>query len=233
VAAKARLLQYIQMSTGATFEPDVFTISFARRAATYKRANLLFHDLERLRRIHKDVGRMQVVYAGKSHPRDEGGKDLIRQIFAARDALRDDIAVAYLSNYDIEIGRLLVAGVDVWLNTPEPPLEASGTSGMKAAINGVPSLSTLDGWWLEGWIEGITGWSIGRDREPGHVAADRARVAAALYDKLEHVILPLFYHDRDRYEDVMRNSIALNGSFFNVERMMQEYVTKAYRVGGA
>jgi starch phosphorylase len=143
--------------------------------------------------------------------------------------LGQDIKMVYLPNYDLELGKLMTAGVDVWLNTPQPPLEASGTSGMKAALNGVPSLSILDGWWIEGWIEDETGWAIGEhctmDRNhPDRTACD----AASLYDKLEHVVVPLFYRDRDRFTDVMRHCISLNGSFFNTQRMVSQYVIKAY-----
>ena len=139
-----------------------------------------------------------------------------------------NIKLVYLENYDINLARLITAGVDVWLNTPEPPLEASGTSGMKAALNGVPSLSVLDGWWIEGCLEGATGWAIG-DRQGTDPNVDRRpRDAASLYDKLEQIILPMFYNERDRFIDVMRHSISLNGSFFNTQRMMQQYVLKAY-----
>ncbi len=164
--------------------------------------------------------------AAKAHPRDESGKELIRKIFAARDALGDAVRVAYVENYDMALARLFTAGADVWLNTPEPPLEASGTSGMKAALNGVPSLSILDGWWIEGCIEGVTGWAIGRDgREDAH---DVARDAEALYLKLGSVVVPAFYQAREKFLDIMRHAIALNGSFFNTHRMIQQYATKAY-----
>jgi starch phosphorylase len=209
-------------------DPEVMTIGFARRASLYKRADLLFADLDRLRSISSSAGRIQVVYAGKAHPQDEGGKELIRRVFEAKEALGQDVPVAYLVDYDMALGRLVTSGVDLWLNTPEPPQEASGTSGMKAALNGVPSLSVLDGWWIEGHIEGLTGWAIGEDRERAGGENDRAADAASLYDKLEHVILPLYYRHRDRFADVMRHSIALNGSFFNTHRMVHEYVLKAY-----
>jgi starch phosphorylase len=209
-------------------DPGVLTIGFARRASTYKRADLLFQDIERLRRIASEKGGLQVVYAGKAHPRDQGGKELIKRIFQAKEALKREIKIAYLENYDMEIGKRVTSGVDLWLNTPEPPQEASGTSGMKAAVNGVPSLSILDGWWIEGHIEGLTGWSIGENGARAGGEGDRSKDAASLYDKLENVILPLFYRDRDRFIDVRRFSIALNGSFFNTQRMMHEYVLKAY-----
>jgi starch phosphorylase len=123
---------------------------------------------------------------------------------------------------------MLIAGVDVWLNTPQPPLEASGTSGMKAALNGVPSLSVLDGWWIEGHVEGVTGWAIGATGQDPGPADDRFRDAASLYDKLENTVIPSFYRDRDRFLDVMLHAAALNGSFFNTQRMMQQYVLNAY-----
>ena len=228
-AAKAQLLEEVNRRTGLGMTAEALTLGFARRVAAYKRADLLFHDPERLQRIATQVGPLQVVYAGKAHPADEHAKGLIKQIFAARDRLQHAIKIAYLEDYDTELARLLTAGVDVWLNTPKPPLEASGTSGMKAALNGVPSLSVLDGWWVEGHIEGVTGWSIGEPAGATESSDDRSpRDAASLYDQLERAVLPLFYRDRPKFIDVMRHAIALNGSFFNTQRMMQEYVLKAY-----
>jgi starch phosphorylase len=213
-------------------QPNAFTIGFARRATTWKRADLLFHDIDRLVALHSRVGPLQIVYGGKAHPRDGGGKDLIRRIFEHVARLKGKIAIAYLEDYDIAIAKKMIAGVDLWLNTPQPPLEASGTSGMKAAVNGVPQLSVLDGWWIEGCIEGVTGWAIGEAAgNSGNGAApadDRAYDAQSLYNKLEMVILPMFFRDPDRYVDVMRHAIALNGSFFNTERMVDQYVRKAY-----
>ena len=225
---KRALIHYVNREVNAGLDVDVLTLGFARRAATYKRADLLFDDIERLRSISAKSGAIQIVYAGKAHPRDEEGKRLIQRLHQLKEQVKPEVRVAYLANYDMALGQLLTAGVDVWLNTPEPPLEASGTSGMKAAVNGVPSLSILDGWWIEGCIEGVTGWAIGANgRGPvGH--ADRARDAAALYDKLEHAVIPAFYQDQDHFIDVMRHAIALNGSFFNTQRMMQQYVLKAY-----
>jgi starch phosphorylase len=207
---------------------DVLTLGFARRAAAYKRLDLLFQDSERLKQLVTHSGGLQVIYAGKAHPQDQAGKELIKRIHEVKDTLTHDIKIAYLANYDISLGALLTAGVDVWLNTPQPPLEASGTSGMKAALNGVPSLSVLDGWWIEGCIEGVTGWAIGANHRGLTTEDDRAQDAAALYEKLEQVILPLFYGDRQGFINVMRHAIALNGSFFNTQRMMQQYVVKAY-----
>lgn len=228
MAAKHALIQYVNREANAGMDVDVLTLGFARRAATYKRADLLFDDIERLRAISRNSGAIQVVYAGKAHPRDHEGKLLIQRLHQLLQQVRPDVRVVYLENYDMALGQLVTAGVDVWLNTPEPPLEASGTSGMKAAVNGVPSLSILDGWWIEGCIEGVTGWSIGNNGRDRNGHTDRAQDATALYDKLEQAIIPAFYRERDRFIDVMRHAIALNGSFFNTQRMMQEYVLKAY-----
>jgi starch phosphorylase len=226
--AKRELLHHVNLETNAGMDVDLLTIGFARRAAAYKRADLLFSDIERLRSIASRLGGLQIVYAGKAHPQDEAGKEQIRKVFSARDLLRDKIKIAYLQNYSMEIGKMMTAGVDIWLNTPLPPMEASGTSGMKAAVNGVPSLSVLDGWWIEGCIEGMTGWSIGPPDGKASVSADHSNDAASLYDKLEQIVMPLFYRDRSGFIDVMRHAIALNGSFFNTHRMLQQYLLKAY-----
>ncbi len=222
--ARQNLFTLIQERTGVEFDRKVFTIGFARRASTYKRADLLFSDRERLKRIAREVGPIQLVYAGKAHPRDGGGKDLIRRVFEGEAAISDVIRSVYLENYDMYCGGLITSGVDVWLNTPMRPQEASGTSGMKAALNGVPSLSVLDGWWAEGHIEGVTGWAIGSDE----VSEDSEAEASTLYDKLEREILPMFYGRRSRYNEVMRSAIALNGAFFNTQRMLQQYLANAY-----
>jgi glycogen phosphorylase len=224
--AKEDLVHRINARGDAGLFANVFTIGFARRATPYKRADLLFHDMARLRALNRSAGPLQIVYAGKAHPRDEGGKALIRGIFGRAAELREEIRIAYLEDYDMALARRMVAGVDLWLNTPQPPMEASGTSGMKAALNGVPQLSVLDGWWIEGCIEGVTGWAIGNDNGGG--PDDRAADAESLYNKLETVILPMYHREQDRYIDVMRNAIALNGSFFNTERMVDQYVRKAY-----
>jgi starch phosphorylase len=227
--AKQRLIEEVNRCVNAGFDHEVFTLGFARRATAYKRPDLLFHDGERLRRMAQRYGAVQLVFAGKAHPKDERGKALIQQIIQQSSALQPEVKLAYLPNYDLELAQRLTAGVDMWLNTPLPPYEASGTSGMKAAHNGVPSLSVLDGWWLEGHIEGVTGWAIGsRD---GDVSSDQHDEAAArrLYQKLEDVILPMFDHEPGRWAEVMRYTIALNASFFNTQRMLTEYVAYAYR----
>jgi starch phosphorylase len=227
LAAKHELIKRVNEAVGAAMDASVFTIGFARRATTWKRADLVFYDLARLEAIDKRVGALQLIYGGKAHPSDEAGKALIRHIFEIKARLGGKIKLAYLEEYDMRLARLITSGADLWLNTPQPPLEASGTSGMKAAVNGVPSLSVLDGWWFEGCIEGVTGWAIGPDASV-ETSDDRAADAASLYGKLEHVILPMFHADRDRYVEVMRHALALNGSFFNTERMLDQYVLKAY-----
>lgn len=225
---KKWLIEYVNHESNLGMSVDVMTIGFARRSASYKRGDLLFADLERLKSISAKSGRFQVIYAGKAHPRDQSGKDVIRRIYQAKEALKRDVKIAYLENYDIDLGKLITGGVDLWLNTPQPPMEASGTSGMKAALNGIPSLSVLDGWWIEGCIEGLTGWSMGENQALTTSGNEVPEDALSLYDKLERVIIPLFYHDRDRFIDIMAHCIAINGSFFNTQRMIQQYVLNAY-----
>jgi starch phosphorylase len=227
VRAKRRLIEHIVRNPGVRLHQHVFTIGFARRAAAYKRADLLLHDVARLKAIGEHAGGLQIIYAGKAHPRDQQGKSSIETIVRAKSALGRHVSVVYLEDYDVDLAKLLTAGVDLWLNTPLPPLEASGTSGMKAALNGVPSLSVLDGWWIEGHVEGVTGWAIG-EREPSGQGDRTQSDAASMYDKLQRVILPMFHERRDEFIDVMRHSIAMNGSFFNSHRMVEEYVLKAY-----
>ncbi|PYU65883.1 MAG: alpha-glucan family phosphorylase [Acidobacteria bacterium] len=228
--AKHDLLEMVREKTGLQFDPEAFTIGFARRATGYKRADLILADLDRLRQIVKNAGSFQIIYAGKAHPNDGGGKDIIRRIFQAKRALRRTVPVVFLDDYNLELGGKMTSGVDLWLNTPQFPLEASGTSGMKAALNGVPSLSILDGWWVEGHIEGVTGWCIGESRRSaaGSAATDNAAEAEALYNQLEGVILPMYYNDRAKFLAVMQHAIAINGSFFNTQRMVQQYITDAY-----
>ena len=225
--AKQRLVAEVNARTNAGFDGHVFTLGSARRATAYKRPDLLFHDLERLRGLARQHGGLQVVLAGKAHPRDDGGKALIQMIVGWGKRLAPEVNVAYLANYDLELAVLLTAGVDVWLNTPRPPHEASGTSGMKAAHNGVPSLSILDGWWLEGFVEGITGWAIGPPAGSGH-ARTNAEDARDLYRSLEKLILPLYHEPGDGWARLMRSTIAFNASFFNTQRMLQQYVAMAY-----
>lgn len=226
VAAKGELLKEIEIGAGARLDPAVLTIGFARRATAYKRATLIFRDLDRLRAI-AGTHPLQLVYAGIAHPDDGGGKEVIREVLAFAERLGAELPVVYLEGYDLDLALKLTAGVDVWLNTPLRPLEASGTPGMKAALNGVPSLSVLDGWWREGHVEGVTGWSIGAVDPLGGEEADRAD-SAELYAKLEDAVLPAFYGTPDVWTRIMKQTIAINGSFFNAHRMAQQYVEHAY-----
>jgi starch phosphorylase len=229
--AKRELDRYMNRQTGAGLVEDRLTLGFARRATSYKRLTLIFDDLDRLRSINRNIGAIQLVFAGKAHPHDHGGKEMIQRVHQAREALAGEIPVAYLPDYDMASAKLLFAGCDVWLNTPLPPLEASGTSGMKAALNGVPSLSVLDGWWIQGHIEGATGWAIG-ERSDARISSSRRKNVLhldALYQKLGESVLPCFFHDRERFIDIMRQAIALNGSYFNAHRMAAQYLHHAYR----
>jgi starch phosphorylase len=218
---KQRLFATVKQRTGVTLNPNVLTLGFARRVATYKRASLLFHEPERLMEVAAKIGGLQILFAGKAHPADNAGKGLIREVFASAAKVRSsNLEVLYLENYDWELGEQLTGGVDVWLNTPLRPYEASGTSGIKAAMNGTPSLSVLDGWWIEGCAEGVTGWAI-PDFD------DEAAEADALYTKLERQIAPL-YANKAAWAEMQRHCIAMNGTFFNTQRMMRQYVENAY-----
>jgi starch phosphorylase len=219
--AKQRLLRRVEAECGVRLDADVPLLGYARRMTQYKRADLLFTGLGRLKSLAAKSP-LQVVFAGKAHPRDESGKRSIELLHRVIRELDGAIKIAYLPNYGMEAALAMVAGVDVWLNTPQPPLEASGTSGMKAALNGVPNLSVLDGWWLEGHIEGITGWAIGNG-EAGQPRQD----AESLYDKLEHVVLPL-YADRKAWIAIMKGAISRNASIFHSHRMMRRYAAEAY-----
>jgi starch phosphorylase len=228
MGAKQVLMDYVDRAAGIDMDVDALTLGFARRATPYKRPTLIFSDLERLKRVSRK-GRIQIVLAGKAHPRDEAGKKEILEIFKYIRHLQDEIKVVYLQNYDIELAGKMISGVDVWLNTPLPPMEASGTSGMKAAHNGVVNFSVLDGWWIEGWIEGVTGWSIGPEPwEKVSYEEARAREIDDLYSKLMYIIIPMFYHRRDDWIGMMNNSIGMVAYYFNSHRMMRRYVTEAY-----
>ncbi len=228
--AKRALLERLKEAGATGFREEAFTIGFARRSTAYKRSTLLFHDLGRLRALAQAHGPLQFVFAGKAHPADDEGKQMIQRVVAAGAELAGTLSVAYLPNYDMETARCLVSGCDLWLNTPVPPLEASGTSGMKAALNGVPSLSVIDGWWVEGLVEGVTGWSIGNDGGARQRPADDRDASDAhdLYQKLDTAVLPCFFAERERYMGIMRNAIALNASFFNTQRMLLQYLYAAY-----
>jgi starch phosphorylase len=223
--AKEELLAEVASRTGLVLNPKVLTLGFARRAATYKRADLMFTDPGRLQEIAAAAGGLQILYAGKAHPQDGPGKALIQRVVenAARIS-NDTLRIVYLENYAWDLGAMLTAGVDVWVNTPRRPYEASGTSGMKAALNGVPSLSILDGWWIEGCIEGVTGWAI----EDG---ANDEEEAKSLYRKLENAVVPLYRESPEKWARMMRTTIAFNGSYFNTDRMVRQYTRNAYYPG--
>jgi starch phosphorylase len=225
--SKRELIDYINRETGSGMDYDTLTIGFARRATAYKRGYLIFREIERLAGFAS--GKIQIIYAGKAHPKDEPGKATIRYIFECIEKLRGRIKVVYLKNYDMNLALKLVSGVDVWLNTPQRPREASGTSGMKAAHNGVMNFSVLDGWWIEGHIEGFTGWSIGpAPTEDEFVDGRDAQDADDLYNKLEKIVIPMYYADRHTWIRMMQNAIGKNAYYFNCHRMMRRYVTEAY-----
>lgn len=202
------------------FRSDVLTIGFARRAAPYKRMGLIFSDLERL--VSIGSGKLQLIFAGKAHPNNHEGKIAIQNIMQMKKKLEGKMNMFFLENYDMESGKQLTSGCDIWLNNPIIPLEACGTSGMKACHNGVPHFSTLDGWWIEGYEEGVTGWAVN-----GEVSDDK-KDAESFYDKLENKIIPLYYQDKKGWVSLMKNVIAKNAPKFNSHRMVKEYVKKAY-----
>ena len=225
--AKRILIDYVNSTQDLNMDYETLTIGFARRFATYKRASLLFTDIKKLEKIAS--GKIQVIYAGKAHPKDEGGKKLIEDIFSFSHKLKGKINITFINNYNMETALKIISGVDIWLNTPVRPLEASGTSGMKAAHNGVLNFSVLDGWWIEGHIEGDTGWSIGP--EPTEIIPDKNADEidiSDLYNKLEKIIIPTFYQDRNKWISMMKSAIGKNAYYFNTHRMMLRYVTEAY-----
>jgi starch phosphorylase len=221
--AKSDLIDLVTEQTGVVLDPSRPIIGYARRMTAYKRPSLILTDPSRLKAIAAKYP-VQVVWAGKAHPADTEGGDVIQSIQTSSAELADTVPMAFLPNYDTKSAQLLVAGADIWLNTPRPPLEASGTSGMKAALNGTLNLSTVDGWWVEGWIEGVTGWAIGTD---GNSESD-ADHAADLYAKLEKVVLPLYTNDRAKWIWMMKQSISKIAPYFNSHRMMRRYAIDAY-----
>jgi starch phosphorylase len=222
-AAKADMIAFVAERTGRRFDPALPVIGYARRMTAYKRPEMLFSDIDRLCAIAKRQP-FQIVVAGKAHPKDTPGKERIRWLHERFTQLGNQVPAVFVPNYDMTVAKHLVSGVDVWLNTPVPPLEASGTSGMKAALNGILNLSVLDGWWLEGCIEGVTGWAIGHN---GGIDAPEAD-AGHLYDKLEHVVLPLYHGDRARWIWMMKQAVSKIACFFNTHRMMRRYAGDAY-----
>ncbi len=221
-------------AAGQVLDPNALTIGFARRFATYKRATLIFHDEERLKRIlHNPDRPVQIVFSGKAHPADEPGKALIQRIYQLSQTPDYWGKIIFVENYDMNIARHLIAGVDIWLNNPRRPHEASGTSGMKAALSGAPNFSVLDGWWVEGY-DGTNGWSIGEEREYKDEATQDAADAASLYSTLEDVIIPLYYGNRDAqgvpggWVQVMKNAICTCTPRFSMRRMVKEYTERYY-----
>ena len=211
-----------------TFDPEALTIGFARRFATYKRADLMLSQPDRLARLLSDADRpLQVVLAGKAHPADEGGKALIQRLVRFAGDARSAGRLVFLADYEMTLAQELVQGVDVWLNNPRRPLEASGTSGMKAALNGVVNCSILDGWWVEGYSP-ETGFAIGDDRVAATDADQDAADAEALFAVLEQQVIPAYYDDPGRWLQLMRGSIAQCGARFNTNRMVREYVESLY-----
>jgi starch phosphorylase len=228
--AKTSLIKFVKANTGVELDPEVLTIGFARRATGYKRSTLVFSDLHRLSDVN-NRGKIQMVFAGKAHPRDEDGKRLIKEIYDYANMLKDQIKIVYLENYDMNIATMLTSGVDVWLNTPIPPMEASGTSGMKAAHNGVINFSVLDGWWLEGCVEGVTGWAIGPHPRELITEGERREIELHdLYSKLEYLIIPTFYGRRDAWITLMKNSISRIAYYFQIQWVMRRYITEAYLI---
>jgi starch phosphorylase len=227
VEQKQDLIDYANLAADGSLSADVLTLGFARRATPYKRPTLLFSNLDRLRAISQK-GKIQAIFAGKAHPRDGGGKNLIEQIYSYAKQLKGDVEIVYLEDYDMDIAAKMVGGVDVWLNTPLRPMEASGTSGMKAAHNGVINFSVLDGWWIEGWIENLTGWAIGPHSSESDNDELTLKEAEDLYNKLEYVICPMFYERHDEWIRMMKNSIGKIAYYFNSHRMMRRYVIDAY-----
>ncbi len=228
MAAKKSLIDYVNENTHIGMDYETLTIGFARRATEYKRHTLMFSDPERLRKAGRR-GSIQLIFAGKAHPKDYQGKKMIEELFSYKEMFKNEIKMTYLENYDVNMAAKLVSGVDVWLNTPLPPMEASGTSGMKAAHNGVMNFSVLEGWWAEGWVEGITGWAIGPAPEEQVSSEERkTRELDDLYGKLEYVIIPLYYKRRGEWKEMMKKSIGKVASYFNSHRMMHRYVSEAY-----
>jgi len=225
--AKKELINFVNKRYNAGMNFDSFTIGFGRRQTAYKRPELLISNPERLKQISQKFGPLQIIYSGKAHPNDGTGKTSIRNIYSIMKSINNNVKIAFIHNYDMLIGKMMTAGVDLWLNTPRRPKEASGTSGMKAAHNGIPQFSTLDGWWLEGCIENITGWTIGTEKTDEQKSDDEID-RKDLYEKLENWIMPKYYNDRDNWIRTMRSCIAINASFFNTNRMIQQYVLNAY-----
>ncbi|MFQ3308360.1 MAG: starch phosphorylase [Candidatus Nanohaloarchaea archaeon] len=223
-SCKEELAKRVEENTGKKLDENVFTIGFARRSTGYKRPTLIFKDVERLEELANTYNGLQIVFGGKAHPDDQHGKELIGQVLKYSEML-ENVDVYFIEDYSMEDSLYMLAGSDLWLNNPIRGKEASGTSGMKAAHNGTPQLSTPDGWWLEGHIKDITGWNIGEDYVEGE---DEDRVdSVSMYEKLAH-ILATYHNDRKQWIKIMKHCITLNASHFNADRMLKEYLAKAY-----
>jgi starch phosphorylase len=211
-------------------DPSILTLGFARRFATYKRADLILYDIERLKRLLNDRWQpIQIIFAGKAHPADDPGKRILQKVYKAASNPEMGGRIAFFEDYGEQYAQYMVHGVDVWLNNPLPPMEASGTSGMKAALNGVPHLSILDGWWLEGY-DGTNGWALGGEAQENSDQQD----AEAIYRTLEEKIIPIYYRDSEDgvphdWVRMMKNSIKTNGAKFSARRMVKEYIQEFYR----
>lgn len=226
--AKHRLFEYVYKTTGKKLNKNIFTIAYAKRFTSYKRPKLLLSNMKRLLEINDKIGKIQIIYSGKAHPQDTKGLALIKEIQIIKEKYKDRVEIVFLKNYELNIAKLLVAGVDLWLNNPLPPLEASGTSGMKAAHNGIPQLSTLDGWWIEGYLSGKTGWAIGETKKRNIFGNINKKDAKSIYDLLEKEIIPMYYNHPDKWREIMRFCISINASFFNTERVVKQYIQEAY-----
>jgi starch phosphorylase len=230
--AKRDLISLVNSAGGPSFQEGPITICMAKRITGYKRNGMILGDPGRLQRMVEGIGGVQLVFAGKTHPRDNVAKEMLAEILRKAEDLNRSttkVRVAVLENYDIEMAKVLVAGSDVWLNNPRRPLEACGTSGIKAAMNGVLNLSTNDGWWLEGGIEGLNGWGIGKRTEWDDLSESReGEDEGDLYSKLSSVVLPLYYHDQEMWREMQRRSIATVGPLFNSYKMVEDYVSKVY-----
>lgn len=226
---KEKLIEEVNKRSDVEMNSRVFTIGFARRAAPYKRADLIFHDKEKLLDVAQEVSEFQMLFAGKAHPQGQASKEMIKRVNDHIKDVREDIKMTYLEGYDMKLAKLLTSGVDLWLNNPERGREACGTSGMKAACNGIPQLSILDGWWIEGHLENVTGWKIGLEAEEIEGDENMDEIDSSdIYEKLEDEIIPKFYADKKTWTRIMRNSIAFNASYFNTHRMVREYISNAY-----
>jgi len=223
---KRALIDFIEAKNGVRLDEERMIIGFSRRAAPYKRSDFIFSDLKVVEPLLLDR-RFQIVFSGKAHPLDDVGKATVRNLVAM--AARYPKAVVFLENYDMAIGRMLTRGSDIWLNNPRRPLEASGTSGMKAAMNGVLNLSILDGWWPEACVHGVTGWQFGDGFEDASEAIQDAHDLRALYRVLLEEVIPAYYGDRDRWTGMMRESILRTREPFAVKRMLEEYYEKLYQ----